>query len=474
ALASLAAGLAWQAAPGAAGGEGARAVSAAAATGGTAAYLVVFAGLVLGGEKLRRPRLPVRPLRFAPPFALDAAGWAAGSALAAVGAGFGWGAAAALLWALALLALEAARLDALQGVFERRAVDLARVSRASRRMASAGFGLAGLAAQVRAECLRVLEVQWFQIEIYEEPAGRSDGAAGVAAGQPARGASAGGGRVRSWWAGPDGVIHGGVPDPGPAPPPLPGIHRRRPWRVVERELEDAGRRLARLKLWCDPRRLRPGELEVLESLLPQLAGWVHRALLDREAREDPLTGVLTRRHLERALAEAFARVWEGGARLAVLLVDLDHFKRINDTHGHAAGDRALVAVARTLEAHRRTTDVCARYGGEEFALVLDGADGETALAVAERLRRAVATLVVEEEGRSVPLTASVGAAAFPELWASAPGELLALADEALYAAKRHGRDRALLNLGRGRFREPGGGELGDDPDGPVEAPRIFA
>lgn len=455
ALAALAAGLVWGGSFGAAGRAG------AIWAGG--AYLAVYGVAIVGAEALRRPAPPRRLLRLAVPLALDAAAWTVGVAVARVGAGQGWGLAALLLWAIALLALEAARLGVLQGAFERRAVDLERVSRASRRMAATGFGLAGLAAQVRAECLRVIELQWFQVELF------GDGMELAGRGAPEEGA----GRTRSWWAGPDGAIHGGTPDPGTSPPPLPGVHRRLPWRTLERELESGGRRLARIRLWADPRRVRPADVELLDSLLPQLASWVHRAYLDREAREDALTGIPTRRHLERVLADAFGRVVADGGRLAVVLADLDHFKAINDTHGHPAGDRALVAVATTIQAHRRATDTCARYGGEEFALVLDGADGETALEVAERLRAAVEDLVLEERGEAIPLTVSLGVAAFPELWASAPGELLALADEALYEAKNRGRNRALLNLGRGRYREPGGEEVGGEGR-PVQAPRIFA
>lgn len=468
ALATLAAGLAWSAPAGGGPSPGGPFPWTAAAWAG-GANLATFALLVVTTERLRRPDRPwraLRPLRSVSALAVDAAGWALGAALAAVGSALSWGLAAALLWGVALLAAEAARLAFLQGAFERRAVDLARVSRASRRMAVSGFGLAGLAAQVRSECLRVVEAPWFQLVLFP------DGPPRAAAEEPSA-APDGGGHSRSWWAGPDGELHGGAPDPGPWAPPLPGVHRRRPWRVVERELAVGDRRLAELRLWCDPRRVRPADVELLDSLLPQLATWVHRSLLDREAREDPLTGVPTRRHLERVLAETFARAWEGGGRLAVVLADLDHFKAINDTRGHAVGDRALVAVARTLEAHRRTTDTCARYGGEEFALALDGADGATALAVAERLRRAVEVLAVEDDGEAVPLTVSLGVAAFPELWASSPGELLALADEALYEAKRRGRNRALLSLGRGRYREVGGEEVGEG-GGPVEAPRIFA
>ena len=461
ALAALAAAGAWSLAAGAA-----FSWTAAAWAGG--AYLAVFATLVLASEALRRPRragrgLPAFALTL--PLAVDAVGWTVGAVVARVGAALGWGVAAALLWTVALLALEAGRLAFLQGAFERRAVDLARVSRASHRMAVSGFGLSGVAAQLRAECARLLEVHWFHLSLYPEGAEAAE-------------------TVRSWWAGPDGALHGGTPDPGPSPPPLPGIHRRRPWKVVDRELAVGDRRLGHLRLWCDPRKAHPAKVELLDSLLPQLSAWVHRALLDREAREDPLTGVPTRRHLERALAEAFARAGGEGGRLAVVLADLDHFKRINDGHGHAAGDRALVAVAETLETHRRTGDTCARYGGEEFALLVDGADGAAALQVAERLRRAVECLAVEADGKAVPLTVSAGVAAFPELWASAPGELLALADEALYEAKRRGRNRVLLNLGRGRYKGAGegaGGEgEGEEGEGeggeerPVVAPRIFA
>ncbi len=450
ALATLAAGLVLHLAASGAAAPRPR-VSEPAAIAAGAVYLAVFYALVLAGAKIRRPGQTLHPLRRAVPFALDGAGWALGMLLAAVGRAQGWGIAAGLLWAFALLALEAARLGVLQGAFERRAMDLERVTRASRRMGAAGFGLGGLAAQIRAECLRVLDARWFQLTLAEE-----------------------GGNARSWWSGPDGVIHGGAPEPGPWAPALPGIHRRRPWRLVERDLEAGDRVLGRIRLWCDPRRARPADVELLESLLPQLAGWTHRAFLDREAREDPLTGVPVRRLLERTLAELFARSCEQGGAVSVVMCDLDRFKEINDAFGHPIGDRALIAVARALEGHRRAADTCARYGGEEFALVLEETDGEGALAVAERLREAVAALELEERGRAIELTVSLGVASFPELWAAAPGELLALADEALYEAKRRGRNRCLLNLGRGRFLGVDGEVVGGEGEGPVEVPRIFA
>lgn len=442
ALATLAAALAW----GVAGDAG---PPWRAPAGAALAYLVTLAALVILAARLRRSGSAGWGWSRLPPLALDAGGWLVGALLVQVGQEAGWEIAVLLAWGLAFLALEAGRFLLLYQALERRTLDLERLSRASHRLGTAG-GAAPLAVQVRTECRRVIDFHWFQLLLEEE-----------------------GGGARSWWASPDGAIHGGAPSPPPAPPPLPGIHRRRRWRVIERQLLTGERRLGALFLWCDPRQVTASDLEMLDNLVPQLAAWVHRTILDREAHEDPLTGIPVRRQLERVLAETFGRTLAGGGPVSVVLCDVDHFKGINDSFGHAAGDRALVAVARTLEAHRRGSDLCARYGGEEFALVLVDTDGAAALAVAERLRTAIAALVVEEKGEALPLAVSAGVASFPELWAAAPGELLALADEALYEAKRRGRNRCLLNLGRGRYRTPGGEDVGER-SAPAEAPRIFA
>ena len=184
-------------------------------------------------------------------------------------------------------------------------------------------------------------------------------------------------------------------------------------------------------------------MELLDALLPQIAISVRQALTEREAKRDHLTGLPDRRVLEARLEEAYRACRLDGSSMAVVMCDIDRFKRINDSHGHAAGDGALLKIAEVLESCRRETDLCARYGGEEFAVVLQRGDGETALAVAERIRQAVGATVFLHEGTRIPLRISAGVAAYPELYVDSGKELLLLADEALYEAKRRGRDRCL-------------------------------
>jgi diguanylate cyclase (GGDEF)-like protein len=440
ALAALAAGGLLATLPG-----GATSLPALAAAG--AAFLVVAGGLELGIAGARGKRL--RP-RLVAPLVLDAAGWAAGTALVRVAAALDATLALLLLAALALLAAEAARNARLHGLSQRNADDLRRLSGAGERIVAGGQPLGGVAEQLRVECANILPFQWFQFEL-----------------------PAADGRSASWWAGPGGELSEGEPAPPAGPPALPGIHRRSPWEVVERELRIDGQAIARLRLWCDPRRIEPAARRLLDDLLPQMAGSVHRALLDRAARHDALTGVASRRVLEGRLQAAYRAACEEGAALAVALFDLDHFKRINDTLGHAAGDQALIAVARYLDGERRERDLLCRYGGEEFTLLLEGTDGGTALATAERLRQGVAALDFRFEGRPVPLTLSAGVAAFPELHVKTAVELLLLADGALYEAKRRGRDRCLLDSGSG-YRDAQGRRVAAAPRKPTEPPKFFA
>ena len=163
------------------------------------------------------------------------------------------------------------------------------------------------------------------------------------------------------------------------------------------------------------------------------------AELRRAADTDGLTGVRNRRWFEETLADEFAAARRQGRALAVALVDLDHFKQVNDVHGHQVGDEVLVRAAAALRSAARVTDHVARYGGEEFVVLLPGADGAEALAVAERLRHAVAS-----SSGPVPTTCSIGVAVTGGPTTSTSAGLVGAADEALYRAKSTGRDRCAV------------------------------
>lgn len=160
--------------------------------------------------------------------------------------------------------------------------------------------------------------------------------------------------------------------------------------------------------------------------------------LSSEARTDALTGLLNRRAFDGKLREATSRLPVGAPAGCVALFDIDYFKRVNDTYGHAAGDRALQALASQANESVRDGDVVARIGGEEFALLLIGASVEQATAVCERLRAAAAALVVEDGGRAIRITVSGGVA---PLLGGHERQVLRDADAALYVAKNSGRNR---------------------------------
>ena len=165
---------------------------------------------------------------------------------------------------------------------------------------------------------------------------------------------------------------------------------------------------------------------------------VHR--LADAARTDPLTGLQNRRGFEESFGAEVERAKREGRSLTVLLGDLDHFKSLNDKMGHPAGDAALVRVGQLLLAALRRPDPVARTGGEEFALILPGAAGDVAWGIAERVRASVEEVF---QGDPVPLTISLGLAQFPQNGNTADN-LLDAADQALYAAKRLGRNRSVI------------------------------
>ncbi len=386
-----------------------------------------------------------------PPMAFDLAGWALGLlgvALLRLEPALG----GATLVAFALLALEVARHDLRAEATGRTLAEAEKLSRSSATLVAGGSELERLALRIFGECAAIGAPSFLALELDAPESGA----------------------IR-FWAAADGVAHVGEPDPPPYPPTLPGFHRREPWRIFEHTLVATSDRRALLRLWCDPRQLDPTAESSLAALLPQIQAAVREALVEREATIDRLTGAATRRALERRLAESFAGCRDEGRSLALVMADLDHFKRINDTHGHPVGDRVLQAVAAVLLAPMRGRDLCGRFGGEEFALLFEDTAGETALEIAERLRKKIEAIEIPlpnaPEGR-VALTMSFGVAAVPALAVRSAQELVELADSALYTAKRLGRNVALLDCGGGQMRT-GSGEAVEIGDGSPFRPPVF-
>ena len=165
----------------------------------------------------------------------------------------------------------------------------------------------------------------------------------------------------------------------------------------------------------------------------------HEVVALREAATtDPLTGVGNRRWLDSELKRRLAQFRRQGAPVSVLMIDVDHFKRINDAWGHEAGDVALRALAKSVGTTLRDMDVLTRFGGEEFLAVLPGTHVQQAAIVAERIRRAVQEMTVPFSNHSIKLTVSIGVASAANLDDEAT--ILKRADEAMYVAKKHGRN----------------------------------
>lgn len=161
------------------------------------------------------------------------------------------------------------------------------------------------------------------------------------------------------------------------------------------------------------------------------------------ALSDPLTGLHNRRFMETHLDKAVVRARETGVSFSVLMADIDHFKRINDGWGHAAGDLVLKDFARRLSGCLRASDLACRFGGEEFAVLMIGADETTAMAVADRIRRSVCDMPFQIAGELLTVTVSEGLAVF-DAGRDNAATLIERADQALYEAKRDGRNRVGL------------------------------
>jgi diguanylate cyclase (GGDEF)-like protein len=193
--------------------------------------------------------------------------------------------------------------------------------------------------------------------------------------------------------------------------------------------------------------LNPLQFEYLKVLGNQAVSALENvklyAEIERMAVTDGLTGLHNHRHFQEKLTEEFGRLGRFSAPLSLLLVDIDFFKKVNDTCGHPAGDEILRRVAGMLKETVRSVDIAARYGGEEFAAILPGTDYEGARKIAERLRASVMEKTFPFEGRDLKVTVSIGAATCPSD-AVTKEDLIEKADRALYHAKRNGRNRCVL------------------------------
>jgi diguanylate cyclase (GGDEF)-like protein len=199
-----------------------------------------------------------------------------------------------------------------------------------------------------------------------------------------------------------------------------------------------------------------GMLRRLESLLKEKEDLTQKLQTANEqlatlAATDSLTGLLNKRSLEEALARDLARADRAQEHLGLVMLDVDFFKKVNDTHGHQVGDEVLKAVSHVVASSLRSGDVAARYGGEEFVTVLPGSDAEGATLVAERIRKRLEQTEIKTSKGVLKVTASFGAASVrgPDCRGAAK-DLIARADAALYEAKRTGRNRVVAAAAKAR------------------------
>jgi diguanylate cyclase (GGDEF)-like protein len=178
---------------------------------------------------------------------------------------------------------------------------------------------------------------------------------------------------------------------------------------------------------------------------------MHNALahdrLQQLAAVDPLTGVFNRRFGLHRLREEFSRAARAETPFGLLMLDIDHFKSINDAYGHLTGDRLLRRVCAVVRSSLRQGDVLMRYGGEEFVAILPAASSADLEQLGERLRRAVEDSALVDGARTVRVTVSVGGVAYPDCDVESENEIIRMADEALYRAKESGRNRVEIVRG---------------------------
>ena len=234
----------------------------------------------------------------------------------------------------------------------------------------------------------------------------------------------------------------------------PGLPLGRPSHLLVVPVESTGRLLGTIELYfLGPAALSDRQLDLLQGLAASAATAIRNAQLYREQEEssltDELTGLPNRRYLAQRFLQETTRARRHQKALAVMMLDIDHFKQINDAHGHLAGDAVLADLGSAIRGAIRQSDVCARYGGEEFAALLTETGLDGALVLAERLRGTIERSRMG--GREI--TVSIGVAATSE--ADQLTALIDYADRALYEAKETGRNRVCARAPKGsRLEQP--------------------
>lgn len=205
-------------------------------------------------------------------------------------------------------------------------------------------------------------------------------------------------------------------------------------------------RLADEHALTDGDRLQIGLVTILKFILSDSLEASYAQKMYDAALRDDLTGAFNRRYFDQRLQSEFSFSKRHGSPVALLFLDIDHFKGINDNHGHLAGDEVLKQLCRQVARIIRAEDVIVRYGGEEFAVVCRDTDLRQASTLAERIRHAVASLVITWDGRAVSLTISIGVVAAPDPAIDSPTAMIERADSALYEAKRRGRNCVVCHV----------------------------
>ncbi|GFZ96997.1 GGDEF domain-containing protein [Dyella caseinilytica] len=229
------------------------------------------------------------------------------------------------------------------------------------------------------------------------------------------------------------------------------------------ELDELSKKnqILQLQQSLDHREVETGRLYIalLIVLLGSIALWLYRLKRSqlrfmRMASHDGLTSILNRQHFFEKVEQKLGRATDSAQSASLILIDLDHFKSINDTHGHAAGDHVLTRVVDVCQRYLQTTDVFGRLGGEEFAIFLSGCTAENAIERAEQIRRAIHD-TSREENQSTPVSASLGVASTTH-HGHHLRHLLAAANEALYQAMYGGYNRVVINIASHSEAHPGG------------------